>query len=73
MGNEVEMKTTLFTKVAKEFEALPEEQKRRVLEFMQSLRTQRSKGVTGTELLRFAGSIPLVDLETMEQTIQPGG
>lgn len=51
--------------------ALPDEEQRRVLEFVRSLRTSRI-GTPGTDLLRFAGAIDRDELESMSQAIEEG-
>jgi hypothetical protein len=50
------------------FEKLDAAQQQRVLEFVRSL--SEPQGVPGSSLLRFAGMIPLDDLEKMAQAIE---
>ena len=51
--------------------ALPDEDQRRVLEFVRSLGIPRT-GVPGAELLRFAGAIERHELQRMSQAIEEG-
>jgi hypothetical protein len=53
-------------------ERLPSSLQRQVLEFTRALERKQLKGTHGKSLLPFAGSIQLVDLETMTQAIQEG-
>lgn len=55
----------------KEIEKLPESQIDILLNFIHSLLTIE-KGISGNELLRFAGVIPSSDLEIMAKTIEDG-
>ena len=51
---------------------MPEEHQRRVLEFARTLAGPSVKGVPGSTLLRFAGSIDASDLEMMSQAVEDG-
>ena len=66
------MRTPLIEKVVKHLETLPYESQRRVLEFAEALAVSTPRGVPGRTLLRFAGSIPLDDVERMRQAIEQG-
>jgi len=66
------MCTPLIEKVVKHLETLPYESQRRVLEFAEALAVSTPRGVPGRTLLRFAGSIPLDDVERMRQAIEQG-
>ena len=47
-------------------------EQRRVLEFARALRASRTTGVTGKDLLRFAGNIPPEELKRMSAAIEEG-
>ena len=66
------MSTIIKMKVIEQLETLPENLQRQVLEFMQGLQSVTGRGVPGKQLLRFAGSIPVKDLELIRQTIENG-
>ncbi len=51
---------------------LPIEQQRQVLQFAQTLAMHRIRGVHGSSLLQFAGTIGESDLEAMSQAIEDG-
>ena len=51
---------------------LPVEQQRQVLEFARTLATAPLRGVRGSTLLQFAGTIEVSELETMSQAIEDG-
>jgi hypothetical protein len=53
-----------------QLDILPEDLQRQVLEFAQALQVFAQRGVPGKELLQFAGTIPLDDLELMRQAIK---
>ena len=51
---------------------LSPEQQMRVLAFVRTLAEEKPYGVPGSELLRFAGTIALEDLNEMEKAIAEG-
>jgi len=66
------MKTPIIDKVVEQLEALPYELQRQVLQFTRALAISAPHGVPGRQLLRFAGAIPLTDLQIMKQAIEQG-
>lgn len=64
------MTKTLKDEIIEQVERLPSPQQRKVLDFARQL--SEFSGVEGRELLRFAGSIPQVDLKEMTQAIAEG-
>ena len=48
------------------------EQQKRVLDFARALAITGPKGVSGKQLLSFAGSIPSDDLKAIERAIEAG-
>ena len=66
------MSTIIKMKVIEQLETLPENLQRQVLVFMQGLQSVVGQGVPGNQLLKFAGSIPVDDLELMRQAIEDG-
>ncbi len=51
---------------------LSSEQQMQVLAFVSTLAAEKPSGVPGSELLKFAGAIPLEDLNEMEKAIAEG-
>jgi len=64
--------SSTIAKVVEQLETLPENLQQRVLAFVQTLRTVVRSGIPGKWLLRFAGAIPLDDLQLMQQAIETG-
>lgn len=64
------MSSTVKAKVIEQLETLPENLQRQVLEFVQALQMFARRGIPGRQLLQFAGTIPLDDLELMRQAIE---
>ena len=64
------MKNKITTQVLQQMETLPESLQRQVLEFIQALQLLTQRGVSGKQLLRFAGTIPSEDLELMRKAIE---
>ncbi len=60
---------TLVDKVVEQLKVLPEELQWRVLEFTRALALSVPHGVPGQQLLQFAGTIPLDDLQSMREAI----
>lgn len=56
----------------RQLEQLPLELQRKVLDFAQALVISLPKGMPGTQLLQFAGTIDLADLQQMQQAIECG-
>jgi len=63
---------TIVTQVIEKLSRLPDELQRKVLEFVQALTVSARHGVPGGQLLRFAGVIPLDDLQLMRLAIDAG-
>lgn len=66
------MDTFIVEKVVEQLKVLPYELQWRVLEFTRALAISIPHGVPGQQLLRFAGAIPLEDLQLMRQAIEEG-
>jgi hypothetical protein len=66
------MKNKITTQVVQQLETLPEDLQRQVLDFVQALQHSAQQGVSGKQLLQFAGTIPPDDLELMRKTIENG-
>ncbi len=63
---------SLADKVVEQLKTLPYEMQWRVYEFTRALAVSVPRGVPGTQLLRFAGAIPVDDLQIIRQAIQVG-
>ncbi len=66
------MNTLIVEKVVEQLRDLPYELQWRVLEFTRALAFSTPRGVPGKRLLRFAGAIPLSEVELMRLAIEQG-
>jgi hypothetical protein len=62
------MSATLAQQIIDRVSRLDTDQQQKVLEFVQDL--ERPRGVSVEALLKFAGRIPLEDIERMEQAME---
>ena len=65
-----DMSDSIVTQVIEQLQELPDNLQRRVLYFIQELKSAADKDMPGSQLLRFAGSISHEDLEMMRQAIE---
>jgi hypothetical protein len=63
---------TVIDRVVEQLKTLPYEMQWRVFEFTRALTLSVPRGVTGKQLVRFAGTIPLDDVRLIQQTIEAG-
>ncbi len=66
------MNNTLITQMVEKLNRLPADLQQKVLEFVEMLTVSVQRGVPGRQLLRFAGGIPLGDLQLMRLAIEAG-
>lgn len=66
------MNTSIMDKVIEQLKTLPYGLQQRVLEFTRALALSAPRGVSGRQLLRFAGSIPPDDVQRMREAIEQG-
>jgi len=67
------METPIIEEVLEQLKTLPRELQWRVLEFSRALAKSTSpSGVSGQQLLRFAGAIPLDDVRVISAAIEQG-
>lgn len=66
------MDLSIVEKVVEQLKSLPQELQWRVLEFTRALSVSTPRGVSGAQLLRFAGEIPMDDVKVMRETIEQG-
>lgn len=66
------LNTAVKRKIIDQVGQLDYEQQKRVLDFACALAVTSPKGVSGKNLLSFAGAIPADDLKAMEQAIENG-
>jgi hypothetical protein len=66
------METPIVEEVIEQLKGLPQELQVRVLEYTRSLAQSAPRGIPGRQLLRFAGVIPLDDVELMSEAIEQG-
>jgi hypothetical protein len=64
------MEPSITERIIEQLNKLPSEQQWRVYEFTRALSLSKLHGVSGQQLLRFAGTIPLSDVRLMEQPIE---
>ena len=56
----------------KQLESLPADMQRRVVEFVHALALSQPKGIPGSDLLRFAGTLTPEDAAEMKRAIEEG-
>jgi len=66
------MSDIILRRILDDTRGLPDDLQQQVLEYVQSLAHPQQPGVTGQDLLRFAGSIAAEDLQAMRQAIELG-
>jgi hypothetical protein len=66
------MNNSIVEKVIEQLQFLPQELQWRVLEFTRTLAASNPRGVAGFQLIRFAGAIPMNDVQIMKETIEQG-
>ena len=66
------MDISIVEKVVEQLKSLPQELQWRVLEFTRALAISTLHGITGAQLLRFAGAIQMDDVKIMRETIEQG-
>jgi len=66
------MNTLVVEKVVEQLKELPYELQWRVLEFTRALALTAPRGVPGKQLLRFAGALPVSEVELMRRAIEQG-
>jgi hypothetical protein len=64
------MNIPIIDEVVEQLKAMPQPLQRQVLEFVRSLAKAEVRGTPGSQLLRFAGSIPSEDLQLMREAIE---
>ena len=64
------MSIPIIDEVVEQLKVMPQPLQRKVLEFVRSLVNVEVRGTPGKQLLRFAGSIPVDDLQLMREAIQ---
>ncbi len=66
------MSADLEGEIESQLRVLPREEQRRVLEFARALVLSKSQAIPGKELLRFAGTIPIEQLQQINAAIEVG-
>jgi len=66
------MDTPIVDKVVEQLKTLPQDLQWRVLEFTRALAVSAPHGVSGQQLLRFAGTISADDAQLMREAIEQG-
>jgi len=63
---------TIIDRVVEQLKTMPQPLQSQVLTFAQTLVSAKIRGVPGQQLLQFAGTIPLDELQLMEEAIAQG-
>lgn len=66
------MDIPIAEKVIEQMKNLPQELQWRVLQFTRALVVSTPQGVSGLQLMRFAGAIPQDDIKVMREAIEQG-
>jgi len=66
------MNRSIMDKVIEQLKTLPYGLQQRVLEFTRALALSAPRGVSGRQLLRFAGTMPPDDVQWMREAIEQG-
>jgi hypothetical protein len=66
------MASLVLTEILEQTKILPDNLQYQVLAYIRTLKATTQKGTPGKALLKFAGSIPAEDVETMRETIEAG-
>ena len=66
------MSSSTYNLITKQLENLPEEMQKKVLKYVKNLQKDSLKGVSGNQLIKFAGCISNDDLEMMKKEIESG-
>jgi hypothetical protein len=66
------MPNALIQEVVEHLEAMPQHLQEQVLSIVRALDQTSPRGIAGSELLRFAGTISTSDLEAMRHSIEQG-
>jgi hypothetical protein len=64
------MSIPIIDEVVEQLKVMPQHLQWQVLEFVRALVKAEVRGTPGQQLLRFAGSIPLDDLQLMREAIE---
>ncbi|MGB3294258.1 MAG: hypothetical protein WBB01_14820 [Phormidesmis sp.] len=64
------MNIPIIDEVVEQLKVMPQPLQRQVLKFVRSLIQAEVRGTPGQQLLRFAGSIPSADLQSMSEAIK---
>jgi hypothetical protein len=62
----------IIEEVVQRLAPLPDNLQQKVLDYVQAIVDEAQAGTPGVRLLRYAGSLPLTELETMRQAIEKG-
>jgi len=66
------MSISVIDQVVEQLRAMPQPLQWQVLEFARTLIDSKIQGVSGQQLLRFAGAVPSDDLQLMQEAIVQG-
>lgn len=64
------MSISVIDQVVEQLRSMPQPLQWEVLEFARTLINSKVQGVSGQQLLRFAGTIPIDDLQLMQEAIE---
>jgi len=66
------MASLVLTEILEQTKVLPDNLQYQVLAYVRTLKTTNRQGTPGKSLLKFAGSIPAEDVETIREAIESG-
>jgi hypothetical protein len=64
------MSISVIDQVVEQLRSMPQPLQWEVLEFARTLISSKVQGVSGQQLLRFAGTIPIEDLQLMQEAVE---
>jgi hypothetical protein len=70
IDSEDKMSISVIDQVVEQLRSMPQSLQWEVLEFARTLISSKVQGVSGQQLLRFAGTIPIDDLQLMQEAIK---
>lgn len=64
------MTDSVITQVVEKMSHLPNHLQVKILEYVENLQVSNTRGIPGRQLLRFAGTIPIEELDLMEKAVE---
>ncbi len=64
------MDTSIIDRVSEQMKLMPQEKQIMVLEFVKNVAASTPRGISGSQLIKFAGTIPPDDIKAIRKAIQ---